>query len=131
MKKAILTVMALAMSVMFVSAVMAVEQKAPATPAAVPASSLEKYKGVVEKVDVAKKDFSVKNGKEEMVFSWTDKTKITEGTKTLSFSDLKKGQEVAVEYKKEGDKSVAEAIAVSAPKTVGMKEKTPPEKKAY
>ena len=85
----------------------------------------------MERVDVAKKDFSVKNGKEEMTFSWTDKTKITEGQKALSFADLKKGQEVSVENKKEGNQSVAEMISVSAPKTMGMKEKTPssPEKK--
>jgi len=125
MKKAMLTVMVLALSVIFATAVMAVEQKAPASPAATPAPSLEKYSGVVERVDVVKKDFSVKSGKEEMTFSWTDKTKITEGKKTLSFADLKKGQEVSVEYKKEGNKSVAEMISVSAPKTMGMKEKTP------
>ncbi len=95
MKKAMLTVMVLALSVIFATAVMAVEQKAPASPAATPAPSLEKYSGVVERVDVAKKDFSVKSGKEEMTFSWTDKTKITEGKKTLSFADLKKGQEVS------------------------------------
>jgi Cu/Ag efflux protein CusF len=125
MKKAMLTVMVLALSVIFAAAVMAVEQKAPASPAATPAPSLEKYSGVVERVDVAKKDFSVKSGKEEMTFSWTDKTKITEGKKTLSFADLKKGQEVSVEYKKEGNKPVAEMISVSAPKTMGMKEITP------
>jgi len=125
MKRAMVTVMALTISVIFATAVMAAEQKAPASPATTPTSSLEKYSGVVEKVDVAKKDFSVKNGKEEMTFSWTDKTKITEGTKALSFTDLKKGQEVTVEYKKEGSKSVAEMISVGAPKTMGMKETTP------
>ena len=128
MKRAMLTVMVLAISAIFATAVMAAEQKAPAPAAATPASSLEKYSGVVERVDVVKKDFSVKNGKEEMTFSWTDQTKITEGKKTLSFADLKKGQEGAVEYKKEGNKSVAEAISVSAPKTMGMKEKTHSEK---
>ena len=125
MKRAMLTVMALAISVIFATAVMAADQKAPASPATTPAPSLEKYSGVVEKVDVAKKDFSVKNGKEEMTFSWTDKTKIAEGTKALSFTGLKKGQEVTVEYKKEGSKSVAEMISVGPPKTMGMKETTP------
>ena len=125
MKRAMLTVMVLAISVIFVAAVMAAEQKAPAPAAAAPAPSYEKYSGVVEKVDAAKKDFSVKSGEGEMMFSWTDKTKITEGQKALSFTDLKKGQEVTVEYTKEGDKSVAQLIIVSAPKTMGMKEKTP------
>ena len=119
------TVMVLAISVIFVAALMAAEQKVPAPAAATPAPSYEKYSGVVERVDVAKKNFSVKNGKEEMTFSWTDKTKITEGKKTLSFTDLKKGQEVAVEYKVKGNKSVAQMVSVSAPKTMGMKENTP------
>jgi len=44
----------------------------------------------------------VKSGKGEMMFSWTDKTKITGAKKALSFSDLKKGQEVTVEYTKKG-----------------------------
>ena len=126
MKRAMLTVMALAISVIFVAAVMAAEQKAPASPATAPAAPMfEKYSGVVEKVDVARKDFSVKSGKEEMTFSWTDKTKVTEGKKELSFANLKKGQEVTVEYTKEGSKSVAQTVSVSAPKTMGMKETTP------
>ena len=124
MRRTMLTVMILAVSVIFVAAVMAAEQKAPAsaTPAA---PKLEKYSGVIERVDVARKDFSVKNGKEEMTFSLSDKTKITEGQKTLAFTDLKKGQEVIVEYTKEGNKSVADMVSVSAPKTTGMMKKAP------
>ncbi len=118
MKRAMLTVMALAISVVFVAAVMAAEQKAPAPASAAPAPTYEKYSGVVDKVDAAKKDFSVKSGKGEMMFSWTDKTKGT-------FSELKKGQEVTVEYSKEGGKSVAQSVSVSPPKTMGMKEKAP------
>lgn len=123
MKRAMLTVMVLAISVIFVAAVMASEQKAPASATSAP--TFEKYSGVVEKVDATKKDFSVKSGKGEMMFSWTDKTKITEGSKDLSFTDLKKGQEVTVEYTKEGNKSAAQSVTVSPPKTTGMKEKTP------
>lgn len=125
MKRAMLTIMALAVSVIFVAAVMAAEQKAPAPASATPAPAYEKYSGVIEKVDAAKKDFSVKSGKGEMMFSWTDKTKVTEGSKDLSFNDLKKGQEVTVEYTKEGNKSVAQSVSVGPPKTVGMKEKAP------
>ena len=125
MKRATLTVMVLAISVIFVAAVMAADQKPSASPATTPAPSFEKYSGVVEKVDAATKDFSVKSGKGEMMFSWTDKTKITEGNRDLSFTDLKKGQEVTVEYTKEGNKSVAQSVSVSPPKTMGMKETTP------
>jgi len=116
MKRVMLTVMALAISVIFVAAVMAAEQKAPASAVPAPASTFEKYSGVVERVDVAKKDFSVKNGKEEMTFSWTDKTKITGGKKELSFADLKQRLQVTVKCKKEGDKLVAEKISVGMPK---------------
>ena len=123
MKRAMLSVLGIALSVIFVAAVMAAEQKAPAS--ATPAPTYEKYSGVVEKVDAAKKDFSVNSGKGEMMFSWTDKTKFTEGSKELSFNELKKGQEVTVEYAKEGNKSVAQSVSVSPPKTMGMKEKTP------
>ena len=125
MKRAMLSFMALAISMIFVAAVMAAERKAPAPASAMPAPTYEKYSGVVEKVDVAKKDFSVKSGKGEMMFSWTDKTKVTEGSKALSFNELKKGQEVTVEYTKEGNKSVAHSVSVSPPKTMGMKEKGP------
>ncbi|MGZ3513137.1 MAG: hypothetical protein ACXU93_04215 [Thermodesulfobacteriota bacterium] len=124
MKRAMLTVMALAILVIFVSAAMAAEQKAPAPTSAMPTPTYERYSGVIEKVDAAKKDFSVKSGEEEMMFTWTDKTKVTEGSKTLSFNELKKGQEVTVEYTKEGNKSLAHSISVTPPKT-GMKEKAP------
>ena len=72
---------------------------------------------MVESVDVAGKGFSVKSGKEEMTFSLSDKTKITGGQKTLALAELKKGQEVTVEYAKEGNRSVADMVSVSASKT--------------
>ncbi len=116
MKKAILTAMAFAISVIFVTGVMATEQQAPVSVAASTTPKLEKFSGKVEKVDEAKKDFFVKSEKEEMTFAWTDKTKFTEGKKELSFADLKQGLQVTVRYKKEGDKLVAEKISVGMPK---------------
>jgi Cu/Ag efflux protein CusF len=126
MKRVTLTVMVLAISVIFVAAVMAAEQKAPGSAASAPKA--EKFKGVVEKVDEVKKDILVKSEKEEMIFSLTDRTKITEGNKELTFADLKNGSSVTVRYKKEGDKLVALRISVHMPKTTGMKEKTPSER---
>lgn len=127
MKRAMLTVMILAVSVIFVAAVMAAEEKAPAsaTPAA---PKLEKFKGVVEKVDEAKKDILVKSDKEEMTFALTDKTKVTEGKKQLTFADLKNGLSVTVRYKKEGDKLIALRVSVHKPKTMGMREKAASER---
>ncbi len=127
MKRAMLTVVTLAVSVIFVAAVMAAEQKAPAAGTPV-APKLEKFIGVIERVDVAKKDLAVKKGMEEITFFLSDKTKITEGKKTLGLANLKKGQEVTVAYIKEGNKSVAEMVSVSVPKTTGMREKAPSEK---
>jgi len=127
MRRAMLTVIASAISVIFVGAVMAEEQKAPALTSAMPAPTYERYSGVIEKVDAAKKDFSVKSGEEEMMFTRIDKTKVTEGSKALSFNELKKGQEATVEFTREGNKSVAHSVSVSPPKT-GMKGKAPSEK---
>jgi len=94
------------------------QQKPAATPApAAQQSKLEKFSGTVEKVDSAKKEIFVKQGKEEMTFSLGEKAKIMEGKKELSLNDLKKGTNVSVEYTKEGTKLIAESISVSPMKT--------------
>ena len=113
MKRTILMgIFALMVSFAFVSGVMA-QQKPAATPApAVQQSKLEKFTGTVEKVDSAKKEVFVKQGKEEMTFSLGEKAKIMEGKKELSLNDLKKGTNVSVEYTKEGTKLIAQSISV-------------------
>ncbi len=77
------------------------------------------FGGIIDSVDIARKDFSVKNGMEEMTFYLSDDAKITEGKKTLSFGDLKKGQEVTIEYTKEGNELIADMISINTPKTGG------------
>ncbi len=125
MKKTILMgLFALMISFAFVSGVMA-QQKPAATPApaaqqskpAAQPAKLEKFSGAVEKVDAAKKEVVVKQGKEEMTFSLGEKAKITEGKKELALKDLKKGTNVSVEYTKEGSKLTAESISVGPVKT--------------
>ncbi len=109
----------------FVSAVMAQQKpaQAPAAAASAPQEmKLEKFSGVIEKVDSAAKDVLVQTDKEKMTFSVSDKTKIMEGMKSFSFGDLKKGMWASVEYKKEGNKLVAEAINVSSSKPVSKME---------
>ncbi len=114
---------ALMISVVFVSGVMA-QQKPATTPApAAQQSKLEKWSGTIEKVDSAKKEVFLKQGKEEMTFSLGEKAKIMEGKKELSLNDLKKGTNVSVEYKKEGNKLTAESITVS-PMHVSQASKT-------
>ena len=120
-----MSIVALAVSVAFVSGVMAQQKPAPAAPSQ--ESKLEKFSGVVEKVDEAAKDLLVQFHKEKMTFSMGDHTKIMEGKKELPFTDLKKGMWASVEYKKEGNKLIAESISVAVPK-VEAKHTNPSEK---
>ena len=118
MKRMILTsLVVLAVSVAFVSAGMAQQKPAPAvqTAASQPATAKEKWekvKGVIEKVDEKNKEVTLKSQKEEMAFSVGDHTYITETTAKLPLSHLKKGMEATVEYKKDGNKMVAEWVNV-------------------
>jgi Cu/Ag efflux protein CusF len=117
MKRTMFTgLFALMISFVFVSGVMA-QQKPTVTPApAAQQSKLEKFSGKVEKVDGTAKDVLVQFHKEKLTFSTGEHTKIMEGKKELSFSDLKKGMWASVEYNKEGNKLVAQSIQVSPPK---------------
>lgn len=121
MKKTMLMgIIALAVSVAFVSGLIA--QQIPAPTAAAQEMKLEKFSGAIEKVDEAAKDVLVQLHKEKMTFSMGDHTKIMEGKKELPFTDLKKGMWASVEYKKEGNKLMAESISVSMPKVTAKKE---------
>lgn len=88
--------------------------KAPEKPKA--AEKTLKFSGVVEKVDEAAKSIVVKGKKDSMTFATDDKTKITKGKDTISLADVKSGMNVAIEYKKEGDKNLALAVKAAAPK---------------
>ena len=118
MKRMILTsLIALAVSVAFVSAGMAEQKPAPApqTAASQPAPAKERWekvKGVIKKVDEKTKEVTVKSGKEDMTFAVGDHTYITETTAKLPLSHLKKGMEATVEYKKEGNKMMAEWVNI-------------------
>jgi Cu/Ag efflux protein CusF len=128
MKKTILaSILALAISVAFVSGVMAESKPAPQATTA-QGTKLEKFSGVVEKVDQATKDVLVEFHKEKLTFSLDDHTKIMEGKKEMPFTDLKKGMWASVEYKKEGNKLLVESMHVSMSKMPREKE-TPSEVK--
>lgn len=126
MKKLIL-LMALLSIATFVSGLMAQGTKSSPSPAPAPekpsepALKLEKFKGVIDKVDEMAKSIVVKTKKEEKTFVINDQTKITKGKETLSFADLKPGMNVSIEYKKEGDKLIASSIKVAVPKGVPKK----------
>jgi Cu/Ag efflux protein CusF len=75
----------------------------------------------------------VKKEEKTLAFAIDDKTKITKGKGTLSFSELKTGMQVSIEYKKAGDKNVAAAIKVAVtkaqPQKTEGKKPAEPEKK--
>jgi hypothetical protein len=121
--------------VAFVSVALAQQKPAPAKPAttAAPApapAKLEKFSGVVEKVDEMAKAIVVKGKVKKEVkaltFGTDDKTKITKAGKDMPFGDLKKDMSVTVEYKKDGEKMTGATIKVAAPKAAPKKE-TPAE----
>jgi hypothetical protein len=133
MRKLILLVVLLTL-VAFVSGAIAQQKPAPAKPATTPApapapapAKLEKFSGVIEKVDEMAKAIVVKGKVKKEVkaltFGTDDKTKITKAGKDVSFGDLKKDMSVTVEYKKDGEKMTAATIKVAAPKAAPKKEK--------
>ncbi len=136
--KKIIFLIALLTLVAFASGVMAATPAPAPKPAPAPATApapapekpkpakIEKFSGVIEKVDEMAKaiDLKGKVKKEDktLTFATDDKTKITRGKDTLSFADLKKGMNASVDYKKDGDKMTAVAITVAAPKAAPKKE---------
>jgi hypothetical protein len=133
MKKMIFLVPLLTL-VVFASGVMAATPTPKPAPAPAPAPApekpkpvkIEKFSGVIDKVDEMAKAIDVKGKvkKEDktLTFATDDKTKITRGKDTLSFADLKKGMNASVDYKKDGDKMTAVAIKLAAPKAAPKKE---------
>jgi len=140
MKKLILLV-ALITLVAFASGVMAQQKPAPAKPAATPApapaksaatpapapTKVEKFSGMIDKVDEMAKTIVVKGKvkKEEktLTFATDGSTKIQRAGKDILLADLKKDMTVSVEYKKEGEKMIATMIKAAAPKAAPNKEK--------
>jgi hypothetical protein len=114
-KKILMGIVVLAVSLMFTSGLTG--QAEASTAAAVPAQKvkMELFNGVIESVDMSKKDVVVEFQKDKMSFSLNDKTKVFDkGTKVLNLSDLKKGEWASVEYNKEGSQRIAESIHLSS-----------------
>jgi Cu/Ag efflux protein CusF len=92
------------------------ETPAPAAAATTAPAKMEKFSGEVKNVDAMAKTIVVAKGKVEKSFVVTADTKITKGKEALKFEDLKAGMNVAIEYKKDGDKLIAGTIKAAAPK---------------
>jgi hypothetical protein len=125
MKKMIFLVAVLTVVAFASAGVMAAGQTAASSTAKPAPVKLEKFYGKIEKIDEMTKAVDVgervkvKGKMEEKIltFATDEKTTITMAGKTLAFADLKAGMNVSVQYKKEGDKNIAAAIKVAAPKT--------------
>jgi hypothetical protein len=112
MKKTILiTLVAFVATVAFASVVMA-KYGAAVQSASAQESKLERFSGVIEKVDKANKDIQVQFLRDKKTFFLDKNTKIIESNVVLPSSDLKKEMWALVEYKKIGNKRVAEVIQV-------------------
>jgi hypothetical protein len=89
---------------------------------------IEKFLGAIENVNEMTRTIDVKGKvkKEEkrVTFLTDDNMRITRAGNEMSLAELKKGMAVSVEYKKDGDKVVAIAVKVSAPKA-GPKNEQP------
>jgi hypothetical protein len=99
---------------------------APTLPVKEEKPKIEKFLGVIEKVDEVARTIRVKGKvkREEKVvtFPTDDQIRITRAGNEMSLAELKKGMAVFVEYKKDGDKVVAVAVKISAPKAGPKKE---------
>jgi hypothetical protein len=120
----LMSMVALAISIAFASGGMAQQKPVPVSASSAQEIKLEKFSGVIEKVDEVNRDVLLQRHRKEMTFFLDDHTKIAEGKKELSFTDLKKGMWASIKYKKEGNKLIAEAVQVSMPKVTAKKEST-------
>jgi Cu/Ag efflux protein CusF len=116
MKKTILLVTVLTWVAFVSGAVAATTAPTPAAPATAAPAKMEKFNGEVKNVDAMAKSIAVVKGKVEKSFVVTADTKITKGKEALKFEDLKAGMNVAIEYKKDGDKLTAASVKAAAPK---------------
>ncbi len=124
--KRLFFVLSLLVLVAFSSSVLAQGTPSPA-PAKEEKPKVEKFAGVIQKVDQAAMSIEVKGkaGKAEktLTFVTTADTKITRGKDTLTFADLKEKMLVSVEYEKAGEKLTALSIKVASPKAAPPKQK--------
>ncbi len=112
LKKTILTgFVALVVSMAFVTAG-AAQQKPAALQPAPDRAGIEKFSGVIEKVDRGEKEFVAHFRKETMTFYVGENTQFMEGSIKLAFSDLKKGEWATIQYQKEGTKLVANLVKI-------------------
>ena len=99
---------------------------APVLPVKEEKPKIEKFLGAIENVNEMTGTIDVKGKvkKEEkrVTFLTDGNIRITRAGNEMSLAELKRGMAVSVEYKKDGNKVVAVAVKVSAPKAGPKKE---------
>ena len=99
---------------------------APTLPVKEEKPKIEKFLGAIENVNEMTGTIDVKGKvkKEEkrVTFLTDGNIRITRAGNEMSLAELKRGMAVSVEYRKDGDKLVAVAVKVSAPKAGPKKE---------
>ena len=82
--------------------------------AAPPAKTMTE-RGVIEKVNTARKEFALKGGhlKRTATFEWNASTQFVENGKPAAASELKTGERATVNYARHGKQRVATRIAIS------------------
>ena len=94
--------------------------------AAPPAKTMTE-RGVIEKVDDARKEFALKGGtlKRSANFEWNESTRFLENGKSVPASNLKMGERATVSYAKQGKQLVATSIAISPNGKAAQTHKSP------
>ena len=106
------------LAVMVMAGTFAAAQTAPAKQATAKAT---KVSGTIVSADATTLTLKALKGEEK--FALTADTKIKQGTKTLTATDLTAGEKATVTYTKAGDQMTATQVVVSAPKPL-VKAKT-------
>jgi hypothetical protein len=99
--------------------------------AAPPAKTMTE-RGVIEKVNTAKKEFALKGGhlNRTATFKWSASTQFVENGKPAAASELKRGEHATVNYARHGKQRVASRIAISPSGKTAQAHKAQPRKAA-
>jgi hypothetical protein len=81
--------------------------------AAPPAKTMTE-RGVIEKVDMTRKEFALKGAhlKRSAIFAWNGATRFVENGKLTTASGLRRGERATVSYAQHGKQHVATRIAI-------------------
>ncbi len=123
------TVLSALISGLFLASVSMAAMQSPgqsASPTPSSPAKMERFSGIIIKLDETNKNAEVQFHKDKMNFAFSDQTKIMKGKKDISFSGLKKGMWASIGYMKEGDLRKAESVRVNMPITASKEKSVVP-----